>query len=110
MTPTHFIKRSNTTYFRYNSAEVREFVRLGKRDGNVGVIATSRTGNHWTYKGFGTIENPRRTVHKITMCWFPSFDGPMPTDEQFCTPIKPFFTPENTRFTILDLNKNNASK
>jgi len=108
MTPIRYSVKNGVTHFHYKASELIEFVRLGKKDGNVGVILTKRDGNMLTYRGFGTIENPFTHIVSISMMHFPTFDGEMPTDEQRLIPPKPFFTAENTRFVILDLSNGDA--
>ena len=105
MTPIGFTIKNGVTHFHYKASELIEFVRLGKKDGNVGVILTKRNGNMLTYRGFGTIENPFTYIVSITINHFPLFDGEMPTDEQRLIPPKPFFTLENRRFMLLDFSK-----
>lgn len=58
------------------------FVRLGKKHGDVGFILTKREGAMLTYRGFGTIENPIKHITTITIVHNPFFDGEMPTDNQ----------------------------
>jgi len=104
MTPIKFTVKNGVTHFHYKASELIDFVRRGKKNGNVGVILTKRDGNMLTYRGFGTIENPFTYIVSISIKHFPPFDGEMPTDEQRLIPPKPFFTAENTRFVILDLS------
>lgn len=107
MTPIKFTIKNGVTHFHYKASELIEFVRRGKKDGNVGVILTKRDGNLLTYRGFGTIENPFTYICSISMMHSPLFDGEMLTDEQRLIPPKPFFTAENTRFVIIDLSNVN---
>lgn len=108
MTPIKFTVKNGVTRFHYKASELIDFVRRGKKDGNVGMILTKREGNMLTYRGFGTIENPFTYIGSLSINHFSHFDGDMPTDEQRLIPPKPFFTPENTRFLIVDFS--NASK
>ncbi len=102
MTPIKFTIKNGATHFHYKSSELFDFVRRGKKDGNVGVILTKRDGNVLTYRGFGTIENPFNYIATISIVHLPSFDGDMPTDEQRTIPQKPFFNAKNTSFVMLD--------
>ena len=104
MIPIKFTIKNGVTQFHYKSSELIDFVRRGKKDGNVGMILTKRDGNMLTYRGFGTIENPFTSITTISMTHFPPFDGAMPTDEQRLIPPKPFFTTENTRLVVIDLS------
>jgi hypothetical protein len=103
MTPIKFTIKNGVTYFHYKASELIEFVRRGKKDGNVGLILTKRNGNILTYRGFGTIENPFTYIITLSISHLPFFDGEMPTDEQRLVPPKSFFTSENISFTVLDL-------
>jgi hypothetical protein len=103
MTPIKFTVKNGVTHFHYKTSELIDFVRRGKKDGNVGVILTKREGNILTYRGFGTIENPFTHIVSISLNHFPPFDGEMLTDEQRLIPPKPFFTSESTRFVIIDM-------
>ena len=108
MTPIRFTVKNGVTHFHYKASELIDFVRRGKKDGNVGVILVKRVGNMLTYRGFGTIENPFTYIASISIMHFPPFDGEMLTDEQRLIPPKSFFTAENTRFIMLDLSSGDA--
>lgn len=110
MTPIKFIIKDGVTTFHYKASELINFARLGFKDGNVGMILVRRKGKILTYKGFGTIENPNKYILTMSIVHLPLFDGKMLTDEERLIPPKPFFTSENTRFIILDLNKTNNPK
>ena len=91
MRPSKFTIKNDVTHFHYNYSELREFVRLGKSDGNVGAILVKREKDFLTYKGFGTIENPFNTMISITVRHLPSLDGEMLSDEErLIPPISPF--------------------
>ncbi len=106
MTPIKFTVKDKITTFHYKASELINFVRLGFKDGNVGMILVRRKEGILTYKGFGTIENPITHLLTMSKIHFPPFDGEMPTDEQRLIPSKPFFTAENTRFVMLSLSDN----
>lgn len=89
MTPTHYTVKGDTTHFHYKPSEIIAFVRAGKKDGNVGPILVRRIGNWVTWKGYGTIENPRTELHSITLQHYEPFNGPMPTDDERLNPPKP---------------------
>lgn len=91
MTPLKFTIKDGVTYFHYNYSELREFVRLGKSNGNVGVILVKREKDFLTYKGFGSIENPFTSMVSITIRHIPSFDGKMLSDEERLIPPVSFF-------------------
>lgn len=104
MKPINFTLKGGVTHFHYKFFELREFVRLGKTYGDVGVILTKRNGNILTYRGFGTIDSPFTYIATISFVHNPLF-GEMPTDEQRLIPSQPFFTEENTKFVMLDFSK-----
>ncbi len=92
MIPIKFTVKDDVTHFHYNYSELRDFVRLGKADGNVGLILIKREGDFLTYKGFGTIENPMRSMISIKSRHLSLIDDEMPTDEERLIPPKPVFT------------------
>lgn len=97
MTPIGFTIKDGVTYFHYKFSELKNFVRLGKKHGDLGVIITKRNGKMLTYRGFGTIESPNTSI--ITFSINQSgFFGCTITDEERLIPPKPFFTKENTKF------------
>jgi len=81
MRPIKFTVKNGKTIFHYPFSFLREFVTLGQREGNTGMILVGRTGDMFTYKGFGTIENPRTTMFTFHMKHFELMDGPIKTDE-----------------------------
>ena len=102
MHPTKISIKNDTTYFHYNFPDLLNFVRQGKKDGNVGMLLIKRKKNTLTYKGFGTIENPFRNITTLTMQHYPPFDGEMLTDEERLLPQKSILNSnKNLRFTIL---------
>ncbi|KKL63996.1 hypothetical protein LCGC14_2169540 [marine sediment metagenome] len=110
MTPIKYTVKNGVTTFHYKFSELRNFVRLGLLHGDVGMILVCREGGLITYKGFGTIENPRRTIHTFSIMHLPVLDGEMPTDEEILIPPKPLFTEKNTSFMILDLSDSNKQE
>jgi hypothetical protein len=110
MTPIGFKIINGTTHFHYKATELIDFVRRGKRDGNVGLILMKRNGDLLTYKGFGTIENPSTHILSITISHCTPFDGDMPTDEQRLILSNPLFTKDNTKIAVLDMSNIKKSK
>jgi len=82
MKPISYTKKGEVTTFHYKPSELINFVREGHKTGNVGMIVIRRDGGMITYKGFGTLENPRRHIMTISLMHHPSFDGYMISDEQ----------------------------
>lgn len=102
MTPTYFTISGEVTRFHYKFSELKNFVRNGKEYGNVGIILTKRVGKFFTYRGFGTIENPFTHTVTISMEHSDILDGEMPTDEQLLIPPKPLFSEVDRRIIFLD--------
>ncbi len=105
MIPIRFAVEDGVTTFYYKTRELKNFVRLGKKDGNVGMILIHRKGNMLTYKGFGTIEHPMTEMVTLSMMHHPGIDGEMKTDEQRLEPSKFVFNRKNYKFVMLDLSK-----
>ena len=105
MTPIKFTIKNGITHFHYNFSELIDFVRRGKKDGNIGVILTKRDGDILTYRGFGTIENPFTHIVSITMVHFSPFDGRMPSDQERLIPPKSFFNTTNVRYAMISFKK-----
>jgi len=83
----------------YIYSDLKEFIKLGKRDGNVGMILVREDGKAVTYKGFGTIENPFRWINTFTMVRCPLFDDPLSAE--------PLLDRTNSRMIVLDLGETN---
>lgn len=108
MTPIKFTVKDNTTHFHYKSSELVDFVRRGKKDGNVGLILTKREGNWLTYRGFGTIDSPFNYIATITIENYSLLDGKMLADEERLIAPKPLFADEDKSIVILDFSKLNT--
>jgi hypothetical protein len=70
-----FTEKDGNIRFHYKFTELREFLTHGFKYGNNGIILTGRINGIDTYKGFGTIENPRKTVYTISVVHNELFDG-----------------------------------
>lgn len=68
------MKPTKITY-HYSFKDLRKFIQMGRESGDVGCILLKSENNLLTYKGFGTIEHPCKTLTKITMMYNPIFDG-----------------------------------
>lgn len=82
MRPTRFTVSQGKTTFHYPFSFLREFISLGKKEGNVGIILIGRCGEMFSYKGFGTIDNPRTNMITFHMKHFALMSGPLPSDEE----------------------------
>lgn len=86
MNPIKFSIKNGKTTFHYPLSFLRKFLAHGKTNGNNGMILVGRTGIFLTYKGFGTIENPRTTILTFHVKHLEVFSGPMPSDKSRCAP------------------------
>jgi hypothetical protein len=102
MVPIKFTVKDGITYFHYKYSDLKEFVKCGKLNGDVGHLLIKREGDLLTYKGFGTIENPMYSMITISILYLPLFDGEMMSDEERLVPPKPLFT--DYKMIFLDLN------
>jgi hypothetical protein len=80
MRPIKYIVEKGVVYFHYSLSDLKLFVARGKTYGDAGMIITRRKGNTLTYKGYGTIDNPRVEIYVLTINWFEPFDGPLLSD------------------------------
>lgn len=103
MTPTHYTHKNGITTFHYPFSVWRQFVTRGREVGDVGPILIQRHGHLMTYRTFGTIENPFTIPQRITLAHNEFFDGPLPTDQEICTPRK--HEKGNYSFRIIDLSE-----
>lgn len=88
MTPKGYFRIGQVMKFLYDSAELKEWLRLGLRDGNVGYIVLTidyAPGGFTTNAVFGTIENPNRIRKTFHMKSWSAF-GPIPTPEEIMHP------------------------
>ena len=67
MKPYKYTVINGVEYFHYKFSELREFLTLGKKGGNVGMILVKRSNEFTTSKGFGTIEHPNTTMFTLNM-------------------------------------------
>lgn len=108
-TPDHYEIRNKVTHFWYKPEHWKEFHRIGKRNGNNGTLLIRREGKMLTYRGYGTIEHPRKEWIDITLHHNKIFDGELQSDDQMLIPRKSFFESEfekgNIRFVMLDFSK-----
>ena len=61
--------------FHYTFSELRRFIELGRKEGNVGMIPISITNNIIKYKGFGTIDNPTTIMNTMSLMYDDIFDS-----------------------------------
>lgn len=88
------VKRGDITKYYYDLSELKEWLKRGREDGDVGMIITKFDGKFMTYRGFGTIEHPVKDLCTITQVYLPEFDD-----------IKPEPSSHSYKFQILDLSK-----
>jgi hypothetical protein len=105
MTPVSYTVNDGVTTFHYKPSELRKFYKLGKRDGDVGMILKSRKGNMITYSGFGTIENPRTVEYSMSLIMMPFEEM---SDDERLVPPKLEGRLSSYRFDILDFGMDSA--
>lgn len=105
MIPISYSVKDNIVHYHYKASDLFNFVRNGKKYGNVGFILTKRENNLLTYRGYGTIENPFTNIITITIAHFPPIDGVMPTDEERLVLPKHVFTNSDREMIFLDFSK-----
>lgn len=101
MKPYKYTIKNGKTTFHYKWKELLEFYRLGYKHGDVGGILAYREGVFFTYKMFGTIENPAKHITTWTVAHSPLFEGPMPTDEQIVNPVAKEDTDTRIRYSMM---------
>lgn len=103
MRPISFTVENGITLFHHDEKKYKRFLRLGKRDGNVGLILKSRKGNILTCEGFGTIEHPCREMITFSIVMLPHEECP---DEERLASFQRQGPPlESFSFGILDFSK-----
>lgn len=91
MRPYRFEVRGGKTFFFYKYNELNAWLRMGKEHGSTGMILVRREGNMLIYRGFGTLDHPRKYIMTFLMNHCPSFSGDMPTDQSRVNPPEPIF-------------------
>ncbi len=104
MRPIKFTEKNGLVTYHYKGSELIPFIRQGFKTGDVGMVLVRRQGNFLTFKGFGVIENPSKTIHTLTIVHMPALDGKMPTDQQRIDPPKPVSSSEGSRLSIYMLD------
>jgi hypothetical protein len=62
-----FTAKDNIIKYHYSFTQLREFITEGRESGAVGMLLIKRNGRILTYKGYGTIDKPRRNITTIAM-------------------------------------------
>lgn len=94
--PTNYTRHGDVVKFHYPFTQLRNFVTAGNETGDVGNILTQieyvkDKSPQLTFRGYGTLEHPRRQLISIRMSHWPVFDGQMPDPDDI---IKPWTFPE----------------
>ena len=82
MRPIKYTNKDGKIIFHYDKDELKKFVSLGKKHGDVGKILTGRTGDIFHYAGYGTYDNPNKTLNRISVRHNVAFDGEIKSDEE----------------------------
>ena len=106
MRPISYTRVDNKIIYHYKYSDLKEFLSLWLKDGNVGMILMYEIGDILTYRGFGTIENPFTYILTLSIQHCESFDGRKSTPDERVNPPVSKFTPDNCRMVILDFNNN----
>ena len=104
MTPYKYTNKGNGKItFHYTFKQYYQFLKHGFLHGDNGWILIGREGTTSIYKGFGTIENPSKTLITISLVHCEMYDGKLQTPEEIINP--PYRVAieniESYRFTIL---------
>lgn len=75
-----YTKEGDTVRYHYKLKDLRNFIKVGNEQGNVGAILVGRDGLLMKYVSYGTIEAPTKSRLKIAWFWHDMFDGPFPED------------------------------
>ena len=75
MRPYKYTKQGNKTIFHYHYRDLRNFLEHGFKHGDNGFIIVSEENGFIKHKGFGTIENPRKTILTMVIQHCEPFDG-----------------------------------
>lgn len=67
MKPKSSTLKNDRRVYHYDFSFLREFITLGRKEGNVGLILVEQNSRYNVYRGFGTIENPNRTLMTINL-------------------------------------------
>lgn len=102
MIPLAYKKNKDSVIFRYETSELKEWLRLGRLEGNVGAILIhiDYTRNIKTFAVFGTIDKPNTVRTTWHMRHFDLFDGNIPTPEQIINPVLDRYPFKDFRFFI----------
>jgi|TARA_R110000782_G_scaffold18605_1_gene51021 hypothetical protein len=74
----------------YSFSYIRRFLTLGYETGAVGMLLIKSDEETETYKGFGTIENPRKTIITFKLKKFKQFSSTYqePSDISWFIPLR----------------------
>lgn len=103
MTPYKYSIKNGLTVFHYRYSELKEFVTRGKQFGDCGMILVKRKENMLVNKGYGTIENPNKSLLTFVQIHHEGFFGKLPTNDEIINPPESRNTWE-MRFVILNMD------
>jgi len=105
MTPINYTTENNIARFQYETEAYNKWIKQGEDTGDVGFLLMGIDYNtkFYLYEGFGTIENPITSLHKVDMQHDNMYDGELSTVESIMNP--PEYKPSlNATFSYAILN------
>jgi hypothetical protein len=89
MKPYKYTKlEDGKTKYHYTFSQLREFLTHGFKEGNNGWTIVGSSENFTDYRGFGTIENPCKSLISISVEHDPFYDGKKSSPEDVVNPPK----------------------
>lgn len=86
--------------YHYDPQWLEDFHKRGREFGDAGIIPVSFDGKYMKYECYGTIDNPCKELHYLTMIYDPIWDGPLEAEEPKHGPTSTY------EFIILDFGEN----
>jgi hypothetical protein len=102
MIPVKYIQEGEKITYHYSFKDLRDFLALGFKEGNNGMILIGEDKHYSHYKGFGTIENPWKYVLSLSMEYDPFYDGEKATPEDYISFLKEPKEPDSNSMIIWD--------
>lgn len=75
MKPISYNKKGNDVYFHYSFRDLKHFLKIGFDSGDCGMLLISFVNGFMKFKGFGTLEHPRKEIITFTLKHNSRYDG-----------------------------------